>query len=201
MNTLRLLAAAAVLAVSAHGAFAATFDFTDTLRRSSSSFTMSGEDGLTLTVSGAAHGGAAKTVRTSVGFGLSVGPLFVDNGEFAIFDFDRKVSLTSFVAGFVDKFDTYRAFVRNGDTFDLIASGNFGVTNAVGGNKDRATVVFGDAVRAIEGYSFAIGVGDDGSAVKLRGLSVDPVSQVPVPAAGVMLLSALGLVALKRRKA
>lgn len=200
MNKIKTLAVSALLAVSAHGAGAATFDLTDALRHSPTSFTMTGADGLTMTVSGKTEDGTAQRVSAHVGFGLSVGDTFVGTKEYAVFAFNRKVSLKSFTAGFVDMFDTFRAYALKGDTFEMIASGGFGVSNAVGRNQTRATVTFGAPVTDIRSYSFAIGVGDGWDRFKIRDVTVDPVSEVPVPAAGILLLSALGLTAFARRK-
>ena len=195
----QVVAAAAVLAGLATSASAATFDLTDANRYSSTSFSITGDDGLTMTVSGGEYDGASQRVSAHKDFGLSVGDVYVDTNEFALFEFSKKVNLTSFLAGFVDKYDGYRVYAKVGEVFNLIASGGFGVTNATGKNGDRATVMLGDA--SVASMSFAIGVANVWDEFKIRSLTVDPVSEVPLPAGGVLLLSAFGLVAIKRRKA
>ena len=162
------------------------------------SFTMAGDDGLTMTVSGGDYDGAARSVSAHKDFGLSVGDVYIDTNEFALFEFSRKVNLTSFMAGFVDSSDGYRVYALVGGLYEMIASGDFGVSNLLGRNTDRATVTLGDTVAST---AFAIGVANWWDEFKVRSVSVEPVSEVPLPAGGVLLLSALGLVAVKRRKA
>ena len=193
-----LFTAAAFYAVAATATCAATFDLTDAARYSMNSFTMTGDEGLTMTVSGGDYDGAARSVSAHKDFGLSVGDVYIDTNEFALFEFSRKVNLTSFMAGFVDSSDGYRVYALVGGLYEMIASGDFGVSNLLGKNTDRATVTLGDTVAST---AFAIGVANWWDEFKVRSVSVEPVSEVPLPAGGVLLLSALGLVAVKRRKA
>ena len=179
---------------------AATFKFTDEHRASTSSFTMESESGLELTVSGGAFKKGSKTVTTHKGYGLSVGRHLINRKEYVRLDFSHSVSLWGFLAGYVDKFDDYVVYGKGADGFEEIQTGDFGVSNRHGGNRNRALVkLWGDASDFVS-TSFVISVADKWDEFKLRGLKVHEVAPVPLPAGAILLLSGLGFFAFRRRR-
>ncbi len=191
----KTIAAAFVVAVVGTAAHAASFDFTDQYRPSQHSFTVYGDDGLSVTVSGGAYSDGKRTVRTHEGYGLSVGYHMIDTNEYTKFEFNKYVSLHSFYAGYVDKYDDYRVYAYIAGDYHMIQTGDFGVSNYSGGNYDRASVYMDDYYVA---KHFVIGVDDHYDDFKIRHMTVK-MSEVPLPAGGLLLLSGLGLLAYRRK--
>lgn len=196
MKITKILAAMGLFSIVGTAASAATFNLADQYRASSSSITVT-DDGLSMTVYGY-NGGSQSTVRTHRGYGLSVGNHMIDGREGVMLGFSETVALDSFYAGYVDRYDEYRVYGWNGSDWDHLQYGHMGYGN--GGNNSRATVDMAGAAANYGSRWFWIGTDDRWDEFKLRSISADRVSAVPLPAGGVLLLSALGLVALRRKK-
>lgn len=197
----RALATAAVVGISAGAAGAATFNLADQTRGSTSSFSVS-DDGITMTVTG--QGPRGNTVRTDYDYGLSVGDHLIDGyegTEWALFSFSENVSLGGFYAGYTDRNDNYRLLGWNLVTsaWDYIQTGTL-----LGGNDTNSSRRFiettGSAATFVSNL-FAIGTVDRHDEFKIRSVTAEAVSEVPLPASGLLLLGALGALGLRRRKA
>lgn len=197
---LKILAGVGIVSMMSASANAATFDFDDKTRWSKPSFTLTSSDGLSVTVSGGEYSNGGKKVRTDNGFGLSVGRHMIDTNEYAMFKFSHDVTLDSFSAGYVDKYDDYRIYALIGGSFSKIQYGDFGATNRYGYNSNQATVATNASAGAIVSRFFAIGVDDKWDEFKIRDITANRVSEVPLPAGGALLLSGFGLLALRRKK-
>lgn len=217
MTYLKKLALGAALVGAAGVAEAATvtFDFTTANRGASSSLNYTA-GGLTLTVS--ATGGDGK-VQTWAGSGLGVPDRdyhFVDSTyspETVVFDFSKLVKLVKVTFAYVDPWDDFK-LTQEGvslGVFDVLASVNtttgladtfgIGADGKVTGNYVSAD----DYDKACVNGTWATSYTDTCySAFKIKSITVDvpDPAPVPLPAAGVMLLAALGGLGLaKRRKA
>lgn len=193
MKITKILAAVGLLAFGGTAASAATFVLDDAYRPSAESHTFYA-GGLSMTVYGY-NGNSESTVRTHSGYGLSVGHHLINGHEGVMLHFSKTVSMDSFTASYVDWWDNYEVFAWGGYDWHDVQSGYLTDNYyTYGTNYDVETV---DIYSDYASSWFWIGTGDHYDEFKLRDVSV---SAVPLPAGGVLLLSALGLVALRRKK-
>lgn len=205
---IRLVTAAIAVALLAAPAAAATvsFDFTGGSGRSAATHAFS-EDGLDLNVGGrkcflGACGGVP-VQHWSNGFGVDYGVL--DNhqvdgalgNEAVTLAFSRAVSITALSFSYADRSDDVAVFRLADGAYVHEASGPI---VRLGGRLGSFTLTGGTSATG-----FAVAALDWDDAFKLRGVTVrydDPeVAPVPLPAAGWMLLAAMGGLAAARRRA
>lgn len=203
---IRTLAAASVAALLALPAAAASvsFDFTGGWGQSSAAHQFS-KDGLNLTVGGWKCGNPCYTVsaqRWSSGFGILSGrgdEHYIDGkdgDEILTLAFGKAVTITSLAFSYADGNDDVSVLRLANGTVVTDASGRL---TLLGNGRGSFTVSNG-----IVGSIFGVAARGSNDEYKLRGVTVSyddpPVPAVPLPAAGWMLMAAIGGLAAARRR-
>lgn len=194
MKITKILAAVGLLSLAGTAASAATFQLADA-NDYGSVYRVS--DGITMNVYGTNHYRYVSQ-HTNAGYGLSVRNHMINGHEGVVLGFSERVYMSSVYAGYVDSGDSYRLYGYGAGGWTALDSGSYG--SGSGWNSSRATVEFAGQAPNRAYRWFWLRNGTDGHTdIKLRSVSV--VSEVPLPAGGVLLLSALGLMAWRRKKA
>ena len=188
----RVLAAAGMLAVMGVAANAATyFNLAD--ENTGYQWKLTEEsDGIKMDIRGYTKYGSRTKLYANKWWGLSVGDHYQDNGEGVKLSFNKLVSLDGFKARFADYGDRYKVWGWDMVTksWDKIA---YGRLSGYGGKYSVDHV-------AVNGQFFSRHFfikAKKGAEFKLTKLKV---SEVPLPAGAVLLISGLAVLGLRRRK-